>query len=244
MWGGYYEDGGLIWRSPLDHRDRDRRVPRSARLPRRSRSRGAAAPDHRRPGRRPGRGGPGTRGRVRPGHLRELHRDDEGRWEGRVGDLRMRWTGGAAAAVHGEAAQRQRLTSTVTLPEEPTTTWSSSCRRRHLGEPPDPDRAWQATETAWRDAVPQLGATHRPAGRAALLRGAARADQLRRRAWSPPRRWACPNAPRRAATTTTGTCGSATSATPGRPCRWTRRTRCWTTRSGSSPRASSTTDRT
>jgi hypothetical protein len=162
VWGGAYEGASLIWRSRwitetgiVECRealafpgDRDRAVL----LRRITATRGDARVEV---VLEPAAGF----GRA---HLRELHHDDEGRWEGRVGDLRIRWTGGAAATVHGEARSGRRLTGTVTLPEGAHHDLVLELSDRALGEPPDPDRCWQATETAWRDAVPQLGATIAP----------------------------------------------------------------------------------
>jgi hypothetical protein len=75
-------------------------------------------------------------------HLRELHRDDDGRWEGRVGELHMRWSGGAAADVHGEIRTGLRLT----VPEGAHHDLVLELSDQALGaEPLDPDRTWQGT---------------------------------------------------------------------------------------------------
>lgn len=154
VWGGYYEDGSLIWRSrwvtetgitecrealafPGD--------PHRAVLLRRIIAvQGTARVEVvLEPAAKFGRA-----------HLRELHRDDEGRWEGRVGELRMRWSGGAAADVHGETRTGLRLTGSVTVPEGAHHDLVLELSDQALGKgPPDPDRTWQATEAAWRDAT-------------------------------------------------------------------------------------------
>ncbi len=85
--------------------------------------------------------------------LTDLHRHD-GVWTGRLGGLYLRWTGGQdaqprhhrqalAAEIHLEAGQQHDLVlelSDQPLPDEPVR----------------PDTAWPATETAWLAAVPVL----------------------------------------------------------------------------------------
>ncbi|MGH3783605.1 MAG: trehalase-like domain-containing protein, partial [Pseudonocardiaceae bacterium] len=160
VWGGYYEPGSLIWRS--------RWVTNSGIIECREALRFPGDPHWavilRRVIAVAGVARVGVLLRPAAGfgreHLRELHRDDAGCWHGRVGELRLRWTGAAAAQVRD--ADRQ-LQVEITVPEgahhdlilelsdtAPTTGTS------------DADRAWQATETAWRDAVPTLGDTIAP----------------------------------------------------------------------------------
>jgi hypothetical protein len=92
--------------------------------------------------------------------LRELRRDDDGRWEGLVGGLRARWTGGGAAHVHGEDQRARSLRATLTLPEASHHDLILEISGSRLDpEPPDADRLWKATTTAWREAMPNLGAS-------------------------------------------------------------------------------------
>ncbi len=94
-------------------------------------------------------------------HLRELRRDDGGRGEGQVGELHMRWTGGAKADVHGESARSLR--ATLTVPEGSHHDLILELSGTALdGEPPDAARLWTGTETAWREAMPTLGASIAP----------------------------------------------------------------------------------
>lgn len=156
-WGGHYEEGSLIWRSrwvtgtgivecrealafPGD--------PHRAVLLRRIVAvRGAAelqvvlepAADF---------------GRARPAEPRR----HDGRWECAVGDLRLRWTGGADAQVRDGV-----LATTVELAEGAHHDLVLELSDAPLdGDPPDADRLWTATETAWREAVPALGSTIAP----------------------------------------------------------------------------------
>ncbi|MGH3781056.1 MAG: glycoside hydrolase family 15 protein, partial [Pseudonocardiaceae bacterium] len=94
-------------------------------------------------------------------HLRELHRDDDGRWEGQIGELRMRWTGGGAADVHCGSARSLRATLTVPEGSHHDLILELSGTALH-GEPPDAERLWTGTETAWHEAMPALGASIAP----------------------------------------------------------------------------------
>ncbi len=157
VWGGYYEDGSLIWRSRWITESgiiecREALVfpgdPHRAVLLRRIIAVQGTA--HLDVVLEPAAGF----GRH---HLRELHRDPDGHWRGILDGLRLRWTGGADAQVRGDVCRGPGLNTTITLVggahhdlllEIGDTTLDD--------EPPDPDRAWQGTETAWREALPQL----------------------------------------------------------------------------------------
>jgi alpha,alpha-trehalase len=113
VWGGYYEDGSLIWRSRwvtetgiTECREALAFPGQAHRVVLLRRIIAVQGTAHVKVVLEPA----AEFGRA---HLRELHRDDEGRWEGRVGELRLRWSGGAAAEVHGPG---HRLIMTVTVP--------------------------------------------------------------------------------------------------------------------------------
>ena len=158
VWGGYYEPGSLIWRSRWITENgiiECREALAFPGDPRRSvllRRIVAVAGNAR------------VEVALEPAagfghdHLRELRRHDTGYWDGRVGDLQLRWSGGADAQ-----ASAGGLRATLRVPEGGHHDLILEISDTALGdEPPDPDRAWQATETAWRDAVPQLGASLAP----------------------------------------------------------------------------------
>jgi alpha,alpha-trehalase len=152
VWGGHYEDGTLIWRSrwvteagivecrealafPGD--------PHQAVLLRRIVARDGEArmqvvldpaADF---GRSP---------------LTDLHRDGDGRWFGRIGSLRVRWTGSADARPDDTGA----LCTTVTVTAGQHHDLVLELADTELGEPPDAGRLWSATETAWHEALPRL----------------------------------------------------------------------------------------
>jgi alpha,alpha-trehalase len=159
VWGGYYESGSLIWRSRWVTESGIVECREALAFPGDPRRlvllRRVVAVD----------------GDVRVDvvlepaagfgrhHLNELHRDPDGRWRGEVGGLRMRWTGA------GDAATRDggRILATVlTVPEGGHHDLVLEIGDTLSDEPADPDRAWQATETAWREAVPELGASIAP----------------------------------------------------------------------------------
>lgn len=95
-------------------------------------------------------------------HLRDLHRDPDGRWRGRVGDLRMRWAGAADADVIDQGRGGRRLATRITVAEGTHHDLALELADTTLDEPIDIDRAWRRTESAWHDAVPKLARTVAP----------------------------------------------------------------------------------
>ncbi|HEX5349016.1 MAG TPA: glycoside hydrolase family 15 protein, partial [Pseudonocardiaceae bacterium] len=78
-----------------------------------------------------------------------------------LGELRLRWTVGAAR-VSGEPGRRQ-LDVEITVPQgDHHDLLCELCDTALTGPAPDVDRAWVATETAWRETVPDLGDTIAP----------------------------------------------------------------------------------
>lgn len=160
VWGGYYEDGSLIWRS--------RWITETGIVECRE---ALAFPGD------PGRvvllrriiavqGDAQVHVVLAPAaefgqqRLRELHRDDAGCWTGRVGALRMRWTGGGDAAPHTDGHRGRQLSATVSVPagahhDLVLELGDTTCALE--GDAPDPERLWTATRTAWRETMPELG---------------------------------------------------------------------------------------
>jgi alpha,alpha-trehalase len=158
VWGGYYEEGSLIWRSrwitasgATECRDAltfpgdpGRAVVLRQILARNGPAQLEVTLDL--------RAGFGQRG------LRSVRRDDHGTWTGRAGDLYVRWSGDVAEAeVNRGAGQASVLAMTVTM---------AATERRDLvlelsgepfrDEPGDPDRLWRATQERWAQAAPPL----------------------------------------------------------------------------------------
>jgi hypothetical protein len=158
VWGGSYEDGSLIWRSRWvtdEHTVVECREalafpgdPRRVVLLRRVEAvRGEARVTALlRPA--------GEFGRV---SFSRLRRSAGGAWTGRTGSLRLRWSGaGEASPVEGGGALRAELRL---APGEHRDLVLEISEAALEGPPPDPEPAWVATETAWREALPDLGAT-------------------------------------------------------------------------------------
>jgi hypothetical protein len=160
VWGGYYEDGSLIWRSRWTTTSailecREALVfpgdPHRAVILRRIIAVQGDARVHvlLEPSASFGRA-----------QLRELCCDEAGAWHGRIGDLTLRWTGAVPARLDGSSHQ---LSTTLTVPEgDHHDLVLELSETPYVGSAPNPDRAWQATETAWREAMPRLGNTIAP----------------------------------------------------------------------------------
>jgi GH15 family glucan-1,4-alpha-glucosidase len=158
VWGGYYEPGTLIWRNRWTTTDTVLECREGMALP---------ADEHRAVILRrieaiedevrvrvqlDIRGGFGRRG------MRELHRNADGRWTARTGNLRLRWSGGRDATVdeHG------RLSATLVVPAGGHHDLVLEISDRTLPDPVDPARAWADTEQGWRDRVPTFDNTVAP----------------------------------------------------------------------------------
>jgi GH15 family glucan-1,4-alpha-glucosidase len=170
VWGGYYEPRSLIWRS--------RWITTTQAIECRE---ALAMPGDRHTAvalRRVEAIDGGTRVRVvfdpRAGFGRHEPRDvkhEGGVWTARCGPLHLRWSGMKGARRRSGGVLRAE----VTVPAGDRLDLVLEISDRPLaGPPPDPDVAWQATRTAWDDAVPDLSGTiaDRDASQAyAVLRG-------------------------------------------------------------------------
>ncbi|MGH3846658.1 MAG: trehalase-like domain-containing protein, partial [Pseudonocardiaceae bacterium] len=144
VWGGYYEDGSLIWRSRwvtgsgiIECREALAFPGDPHRTVLLRRIIAVAGTAHLDVVLQPAAGF----GRH---HLGELHHDPDGRWRGIVGDLRLRWTGGADADVRDDRQNGPGLHTTITLPEGAHHDLVLELSDTTLSdEPSDPDRAWQ-----------------------------------------------------------------------------------------------------
>lgn len=150
-WGGYYEEGSLIWRSRWSTTDgavecREALAlpgdPRTAVVLRRVEAIDREAPLTVRLDPRAGFG---------QHRLRSLRRIDGG-WAGLVGDLHVRWTGLPSATRVGGGLEAEvvvpagaMLDLVLEVSEEPLP-----------AEVPDAHRCWQATEQQWDTRVPRL----------------------------------------------------------------------------------------
>ena len=162
VWGGYYEDGSLIWRSRwitetgiIECRealafpgDPDRVV-----LLRRI----VAVEGHARVRvRLDARAGYGHR------RLSGLGRDG-GAWAARTGPLRLRWSGAETARPRSGPAGEHLLAMDLALPAGSHHDLVLELSERALpAQLPDPDQAWEGTEQTWREGVPEFPGTAAP----------------------------------------------------------------------------------
>ncbi|MFF0498711.1 glycoside hydrolase family 15 protein [Nocardia aobensis] len=173
VWGGYYEDGTLIWRSRwlsgsavIECRealafpgDRHRAV-----LMRRvvAIQEDAEVDVELRPVAR--------FGAARIHHPRRA----DGVWTARAGGLRMRWTGAPGAEIDEDGSGRG-WTAHLSVPAGGYHDLILELSDRTLPDDlPDPDTYWEATENAWRRDRPDFGASAAPRDSAhafAVLRG-------------------------------------------------------------------------
>jgi GH15 family glucan-1,4-alpha-glucosidase len=87
--------------------------------------------------------------------MHDLHRDAQA-WTGRSGPLRLRWSGGTNACH----TQRGELALELHLDEGEHHDLVLEIAEHSLPDQlADPDRAWRATEAAWRTSVPDLAQT-------------------------------------------------------------------------------------
>ncbi|MFG3281245.1 glycoside hydrolase family 15 protein [Streptomyces sp. NPDC048111] len=163
VWGGFYENGSLIWRSrwttedgivecrealafPADpHRvillRRLHAVEGQARVT----ARLSPAADF---------------GEARPHRPR---RGDDGTWSARSGSLWWRWTGAPDARPVRQGLRADGLHAELTLHGGESHDLVLELSDRRLAERCDADTLWSATEDAWAQAVPSLDATLAPA---------------------------------------------------------------------------------
>ena len=157
VWGGYYEQGSLIWRSRWVTNESIIECREALAMPgdphRVVLLRSIVAGD------RPAR----VRIRLDPRaefgrkSLRSLRRGDCGSWAGRCGQLYLRWSGDVTGAEVIPAGRGSQLALTVTVPAGAGHDLVLELSDRpHDGEPPGAEDSWRATETAWARDVPQL----------------------------------------------------------------------------------------
>jgi len=158
VWGGYYEDGSLIWRSRWITDDDEVVECREALAfpgdPHRAvilRQLSAV------------RGEAHVAALLAPaadfGHasFSGVRRSGDGVWTGRSGALRVRWSGAPRAVFDGESgALRAQLRLS---PGERHDLVLELSDREFDRPPPHPGSAWGATETGWRETLPDLGRT-------------------------------------------------------------------------------------
>lgn len=155
VWGGYYEEGTLIWRS--------RWVTESGILECREALAFPGDPHRavvlRRVTAHDGPAEVRVSLEPRAGFGDEpftgLHRDEAGVWTARSGRWRLRWLGGGSASPTGRYGQRLDMGLRLEAGESHDFVLEVSDRPLE-GPPPDAAREWSATESAWAETVPRL----------------------------------------------------------------------------------------
>jgi alpha,alpha-trehalase len=156
VWGGYYEEGTLIWRSRWITDDGIIECREALAFP---------GDQHRLvllrsiiAGSTPARVKVCLDPRAEFGRksLRALQRSD-GCWTGRLGDLHVRWSGGVEKATVDRTGHVSYLGFDLVVPPGTRHDLVLEISDQPLdAEPPDAGAAWQATEAAWVSEVPAL----------------------------------------------------------------------------------------
>jgi GH15 family glucan-1,4-alpha-glucosidase len=163
VWGGYYEDGTLVWRSRWVTRSGITECEEALAYP--------AEPDRAVVLRRVvARHGPAEvrvvldpRAGFGQQALRSAHRDEQGVWTGRTGDLYLRWSGDVAGATVARAGRHSRLELTLTLAEGEHRDLVLEIASRPLEEElPNSGWLWDYTRDRWAEVVPPLSGTLAP----------------------------------------------------------------------------------
>jgi hypothetical protein len=163
VWGGYYEEGSLIWRSRWITASGVTECHEALAYP--------AARDRltvlRRVVARQGpaqvkvvldpRAGFGQHG------LRAAHRHDDGSWTGRTGELRLRWSGDLAGARVRRHGRHSRLELEITVPDGESRDLVLELSGGPLPDDlPDAGQLWHVTRAQWAQAAPPLAHTAAP----------------------------------------------------------------------------------
>ena len=162
VWGGYYEDGSLIWRS--------RWITETGVIECREALAFPGEPDRvvllRRIMAVEGHARVRVRLDARAGYgqhrLSGLGRDG-GAWAARTGALRLRWSGAEAARPGRGPAGEHLLAMDLALPAGSHHDLVLELSERALpAQLPDPDQAWEGTEQSWHEGVPEFPGTVAP----------------------------------------------------------------------------------
>ena len=161
VWGGYYEQGSLIWRSRwvtvenaiVECREAlalPARADRAVVLRRVIARQGGARVEV----------VLSPRGSFGDEPLRKLARSEAGHWSGQVGRIHVCWAGGgeAHAANDGHGGKVLRLDLQLEEGEHHDLVLVLALDGREI-EPPQPDLAWSGVEAGWRERVPELKQT-------------------------------------------------------------------------------------
>lgn len=90
--------------------------------------------------------------------LRGLRYEAKGIWTGRLGALRLRWSGAVAEARSAGGSSDTRLELDLRIPAGQARDLVLEISEQPLVDaPPEADETWRATEDCWHEAVPKFG---------------------------------------------------------------------------------------
>ena len=157
VWGGYYEDGSLVWHSRWVTQSGITECHEALAYP--------AEPDRLTVLRRVAAlDGPAhvnvtlapCAGFGRHG-LRSVRRTEQDVWTARAGELYVRWSGAVAAAEVRQAGQHRRLELTLDVPAGGERDLVLELSTRPMpDELPDPGRLWAGTRSRWAQMIPPV----------------------------------------------------------------------------------------
>jgi GH15 family glucan-1,4-alpha-glucosidase len=164
VWGGYYEEGTLIWRSRwitdsgaiIESRE-------ALALPAEGERAIVLRQVHARAGRARVHVLLNPRGAFGSSPLKYVSRDERGRWHGRIGEVHLSWAGAADAADTADGHGGRQLTLELDLAAgDSHDLVLALATSSNAAEAPDAAAAWSGTEAHWRARVPTLAQTIAP----------------------------------------------------------------------------------
>jgi GH15 family glucan-1,4-alpha-glucosidase len=163
VWGGYYEAGSLIWHSRWVTGDATIECREALAMP--------SSPDSavilRRVTALRGTGRVSVilspRADYGEAPFRGLRQTDAGLWTGRIGDAHLAWGGGEAASDQPDGHGGRALVLELELAPGAHHDLVLALAGHEVSEVPNPDWAWQGTESHWADTVPAFADTVAPA---------------------------------------------------------------------------------
>ena len=162
VWGGYYEPGGLIWRSRWVTEAGVVECREALALPAQPGRAVVLRRIHALAGAAAVRVVLNLRCDYGDSPVRGLARSDPGEWRGRLGDVHVAWSGGTGARTRPDGRRGKALVTELEVEEGEHHDLVLVFDRSSAEELPDASAAWDATEAAWSERVPSLEHTIAP----------------------------------------------------------------------------------
>ncbi len=162
VWGGYYEEGGLVWRSRWVTDDGIVECREALTRPTGAGQATILRRLHQVEGAVPVRVVLHPRAGFGDHPMVGIERDGDV-WCARTGGVHLRWRAATSARAERDGHHGHRLvTEVVPAAGEPLDFVLEFSTAPYVEEPPDPARLWRETEAAWAAATPDLGDTIAP----------------------------------------------------------------------------------